>query len=485
MDHTSTDLSAVPSSAVTNAKATLHVAYGHTSHGSQLISGMSGLMSLNGAPLSSSTYAFNEGGTGVALDLDDYFADGDLGNPDFLSWASKTRTYLNRPENHDVNVVMWSWCGQVSGASEAQIATYLSLMDGLEQDYKNVTFVYMTGHLDGSGVTGNLNQCNNQIREWCRSHNRVLYDFADIESFDPDGNGYLALGANDQCLYRTTAGTTRNWAQAWQASHIKGEDWYSCSPAHTEDLNGNLKAYAAWHLFARLAGWNGTGPTATPTPATTPATIPGVVEAEDYSPGAYADSTPGNLGGAYRHDDVDIEALAGGGYAVAYIRSDEWLGYPVSVNRTGIYRLRARVASPNPTARVEVLLDGVPAFTVTVPNTGGYGAFMEVDAPEQPVLGAGSHNLTVRFPVGYMNLDRFTVSAAPPAVFPGGDLPLDTDGDGLYDDANGNGRTDFADVVLYFNQMAWISVHEPVAAFDYTGNGRVDFADVVWLFNRL
>ncbi len=22
-------------------------------------------------------------------------------------------------------------------------------------------------------------------------------------------------------------------------------------------LNGNLKAYAAWYLFARLAGWNG------------------------------------------------------------------------------------------------------------------------------------------------------------------------------------------------------------------------------------
>ncbi len=35
VDHTSTDLSAVPASAVANAKATLHVAYGHTSHGSQ------------------------------------------------------------------------------------------------------------------------------------------------------------------------------------------------------------------------------------------------------------------------------------------------------------------------------------------------------------------------------------------------------------------------------------------------------------------
>ena len=56
---------------------------------------------------------------------------------------------------------------------------------------------------------------------------------------------------------------------------------------------------------------------------------------------------------------------------------------------------------------------------------------------------------------------------------------------GWYDDVNGNGRKDFADVVLYFNQMTWIAANEPVAAFDYNGNGRIDFADVVWLFNHL
>ena len=38
------------------------------------------------------------------------------------------------------------------------------------------------------------------------------------------------------------------------------------------------------------------------------------------------------------------------------------------------------------------------------------------------------------------------------AVPPGAALPTDTNGDGLYDDVNGNGRKDFADVVLYFNQ---------------------------------
>jgi len=71
------------------------------------------------------------------------------------------------------------------------------------------------------------------------------------------------------------------------------------------------------------------------------------------------------------------------------------------------------------------------------------------------------------------------------AVPPGPSLPLDGDGDGRYEDVNGNGRADFADVVLYFNQLSWIAANEPVAAFDCNGNGRIDFADVTALFAGL
>jgi PKD repeat protein len=79
-------------------------------------------------------------------------------------------------------------------------------------------------------------------------------------------------------------------------------------------------------------------------------------------------------------------------------------------------------------------------------------------------------------------------AAATPSVVQvptGTALPTDTNGDGLYDDVNGNGRGDFNDVVVYFNEMSWISANEPMALFDYNGNGRIDFADVVWLFNNL
>jgi parallel beta-helix repeat protein len=71
-------------------------------------------------------------------------------------------------------------------------------------------------------------------------------------------------------------------------------------------------------------------------------------------------------------------------------------------------------------------------------------------------------------------------------IVPGGSgVPRDLNGDGRYEDVNGNARADFADIVLYFNQMSWIAENEPVAFFDCNGNGRIDFADVVWLFNNV
>ncbi|HWQ65989.1 MAG TPA: S8 family serine peptidase [Methanospirillum sp.] len=63
--------------------------------------------------------------------------------------------------------------------------------------------------------------------------------------------------------------------------------------------------------------------------------------------------------------------------------------------------------------------------------------------------------------------------------------PRDLNGDGKYEDVNGNGRVDFADVTVYFQNMEWIIANEPVSAFDYSGNGRIDYTDIVTLFNSI
>jgi hypothetical protein len=252
INHTNTNVNLIPTQWISAAKQTLHIAYGHTSHGSQLTDGMTGLVSFKG-----SLYNWNNGGTGGALDLHDYAMSGDLGAPDRTTWASLTRTYL--AANPDVNVIVWSWCGEVSTASETDITTYLNLMSALENDFSNVKFVYMTGHLDGSGLTGNLHLRNEQIRNFCKAGNKILYDFEDIESYDPDGVYYGDRMPNDACDYDSDGNGTSdaNWAVNWQNKHVQGTDWYSCSSAHSQPLNANQKAYSAWWLWSRLGGWDG------------------------------------------------------------------------------------------------------------------------------------------------------------------------------------------------------------------------------------
>jgi len=252
IDHSSVKLSYIPSEWITAAKENLHIAYSHTSHGSQLTEGMSGLI-----PFKGEVYSWNNGGTNGALDLHDYAISGDLGNPDRASWASGTRTYLE--VNPEVNVIMWAWCGQVSNATETDISNYISLMNSLENDFPDVKFVYMTGHLDGTGLTGNLNLRNEQIRSYCREYKKILYDFADIECYNPDGIYFGDKSPNDACYYDTDGDGSLdgNWAVAWQNSHTLGVDWFNCSAAHTQPVNANQKAYAAWWLWARLAGWAG------------------------------------------------------------------------------------------------------------------------------------------------------------------------------------------------------------------------------------
>ena len=110
VDHTCTRLADIPASAITEAKSRLHIAYGHTSHGSQLIDGMEGLVTfMNRFPndaYADDLFAFNSGGSGGALDLRDtpFSGASDLGNPNRTAWSSATRTYL--ADNPTVNVIV-------------------------------------------------------------------------------------------------------------------------------------------------------------------------------------------------------------------------------------------------------------------------------------------------------------------------------------------------------------------------------------------
>ena len=261
VDHAATNITLIPQAAIEAAITNLHIAYGHTSHGSQVTDGMSGLVAFAndgglGLSLPTDTFAWNNGGSGGALDLHDYAMAGDVGY--YPQWVDNTRSYLNNPDHADVNVIIWSWCGQASGYTAQQmIDQYLAPMSQLETEYPDVTFVYMTGHADGTGETGNLHLRNQQIRDYCIANNKVLYDFYDLECHDPDGNYYGDKLVTDACDYDSDSDGSRdrNWAVDWQSAHTQGVDWYRCGSAHTQPLNANQKAYAAWWLWSRIAGW--------------------------------------------------------------------------------------------------------------------------------------------------------------------------------------------------------------------------------------
>lgn len=270
VDHTCTDLSRIPKAYIIKAKRQFKVTYGRTSHGSQLASGMNALKEENSLIFNFGRYP----GRG-SLSFWDGTPQGDLGVAGSDRWYRATKNLLQN-DGKDRNIVMWSWCGQVSSATKTGIDTYLRLMNRLEKEFPRVTFVYMTGHLDGTGKHGNLNRLNQRIRAYCRKNGKVLYDFADIESFDPDGRvNYMELMADDRCRYDSNGDGRResNWASRWVAANPRHGIALPQKAAHTHPLNAALKGRAFWWMLARLAGWkpgkNKTPTVTTKTPAVT------------------------------------------------------------------------------------------------------------------------------------------------------------------------------------------------------------------------
>jgi hypothetical protein len=260
-----TALDAIPESWIAEAKSKLHIAYGTASHGQQICYGMACLDTWDGSTL----YDQNNGGSGGALDFRWWSgAQGGFGalgialsldlaadtSGDRDAWLLATTTYLDA--HPEINVCMWAWCSGLISGTEAQINTYLSRMETLEATYPNVKFVYMTAHSHGDGLTGNTHLRNQQIRNYCIANNKILYDFYDIECYDPDGTYFGDKNVDADCSY-----TTGNWATEWKSGKTSGVDYFPCQSqmvaCHTDEINGNLKTVAAWHLFARLAGWEG------------------------------------------------------------------------------------------------------------------------------------------------------------------------------------------------------------------------------------
>jgi len=137
-------------------------------------------------------------------------------------------------------------------------------------------------------------------------------------------------------------------------------------------------------------------------------------EAEDYTNAS--DNTPGNIGGAYRDGDVDIEPTsdAGGGYNVGWIEPGEWLAYDgLEVSSAGNYVFELRVASGDNGGIASLDLNGgsLALGEVSIPNTGGWQTWQTVTL--EAYLPQGSHSLGVYASTGGWNFNWVKVKPKP------------------------------------------------------------------------
>jgi len=242
VDHKCTDVSKIPDKWVKNAKSQIKLHYAHTSHGGQLIAGIERLAN-SSLPVYDPRlkYALKESQLPISPDL--CIMDGQL-NTSYvgsdLYWRNGGESYPRKTLKiyPSINVSMFSWCSELNYYTPEYLNDgYLTIMSELEKEFPQVIFVYMTGNAQLTGELGYTRHMRNeQIRKFCRENKKVLYDFADLDSWYNGEQATFFYNGQEIPV---------------EHPHYRGNE---CMHTTYESCENKGKAF--WWLLARIAGWN-------------------------------------------------------------------------------------------------------------------------------------------------------------------------------------------------------------------------------------
>ncbi len=218
----------------------LKVLFCHASVGGTVVNGMVGNRGL--AKADPGRYSIGQQANADATWFDGHSGLINISRTDWPLNGSKARGFdhliremgYGLPSRTNVAFMKYCYIDWLPGTEVEQKWTeYRTTMETLEADYPAITFVWWTSAITAAGDGGDVRErFNNLVREYCAARGKVLFDLADIESHDLQGNPcHDDLGA--EAMY---AG-------------------YAADGQHPTDIGQMRLASAVWWLLARIAGW--------------------------------------------------------------------------------------------------------------------------------------------------------------------------------------------------------------------------------------
>ncbi|WP_086930095.1 carbohydrate-binding protein [Agarilytica rhodophyticola] len=168
--------------------------------------------------------------------------------------------------------------------------------------------------------------------------------------------------------------------------------------------------------------------------------IPGKIQAENYN--RFFDTTPGNAGGKFKNQDVDIQNTSdsSGGYNVGWTDSGEWLEYDITVRKTTEYTVDFRVASAPGGGLLTLEIDGLDiGKNLTIDRTGGWQKWKN-SSLDLGRLTRGNHKLRINIQSGDFNLNWFDIREKGSNSTSCNGTPKIGDPGWIYDDSRGDSR---------------------------------------------